>query len=382
MKKFNSKELEQLVIGSAFLASGGGGPLLWGLEVVKVIEQPIKFVEIEEVDAEQWGAVPAGIGARKNPLSERASRISLEETIKILLRTFALLETAVGKKFSYILPLEIGVVNILAAMLVAVERNMPMINGDGTGRSAPDLDMTRYAATGISVSPWTMANLPSTTDEQMEMVLYAQTPSLMDQLAKSIISKNEFFTSEALIATFAMSGKTLQEKKPVIPGTITLACEVGAILHQAKEKGKDPIKAILKFFNDPCRCKDKCAFLLFQGIISEIQTEYVGGNEGGYLKLKQGDEEVRVDYLNENLIAWSTDKSRILAMAPDPICYLTPDGQPLTNTDALHEGDELALIGLKALEGLREDSIIQAYLKVLRTWGYDGPYVPIEELQP
>ena len=68
-------------------------------------------------------------------------------------------------------------------------------------------------------------------------------------------------------------------------------------------------------------------------------------------------------------------------MAPDLICYLTPDSVLLTNADRLKIGDELALIGLKARPQLRQDSILQAFLRLLKQLGYDGPYLPIEQLQ-
>jgi DUF917 family protein len=68
-------------------------------------------------------------------------------------------------------------------------------------------------------------------------------------------------------------------------------------------------------------------------------------------------------------------------MGPDLICYLTPDGTPLTNEE-IKEGQELAIIGLKAPERSRYvESIIDSYLQGLKLLGYNGPYIPIEQLQ-
>ena len=87
-----------------------------------------------------------------------------------------------------------------------------------------------------------------------------------------------------------------------------------------------------------------------------------------------------VIFQNESLIAWRNDSSQPIAMAPDLICYLTPNGIPLTNADDLQKGQELVLIGVKAPNQLRSGSILAAFQEVLNLMGYYGPYVPIEEL--
>jgi DUF917 family protein len=388
MRQLSAQDLEDIVYGAAFLASGGGGPLSMGLELAKLIAEPVQLINVEEVGADTWGAVAAGMGTKKAPPSQRKAYQSvlrqnrsanpLGDSIQILIETFELLETTLNKKFSYILPIETGAVNTLAPIAVAAQKKIPVVDGDGAGKAVPKLELTTYAASGIPVSPLTLSNLRSATDEEIKTVLYANTPSLMEQLARNILSTEEF-GNEAAIATHAMDGKTLQAKKPIIANTISRALEVGTTLRQAREGRKDPVKALLNFLNDSSRSKSQCAFELFRGTIELVEERIEEGFTWGSLTLKNAQDTVHVMYQNENLIAWRDNKSNPMAIAPDSICYLKPDGTPLSIADNLTQGDELVLIGLKAPEALRQNA--QVFQKVLAGLGYGGSYVPIEQLQ-
>ena len=87
--------------------------------------------------------------------------------------------------------------------------------------------------------------------------------------------------------------------------------------------------------------------------------------------------DVVIDYKNENMIAWRNDKP--IAMVPDLICWLTTDGEPLTNAD-VREGLEVVVIGAKAHEKWRVPGGFDVFRHVLKLLGYEGEYKPIEEL--
>lgn len=391
MRKLSAQDLEDIVQGAAFLGSGGGGPLSMGLEIVKFITEPVQLITYEEVDVGSWGAVAAGMGTKKTPPSQRVShflpflRQNLYENplagpVAILIETFELLEKTLAQNFSYTLPIETGAVNTIAPMAVAFKKNIPIVDGDGAGRAVPKLEMTTYAADGISVCPSTLSNLRSAIDEEIKTILHASTPSVMEKLARNILSTDQF-GNEAAIATHAMDGKTLREKKPIVVGTISRALEVGATLRQARENKQDPVNALLKFLNDSSRCDGQCAFELFRGTIDSVKERIEEGFAWGILKIKNDTAIVTVMYQNENLIAWQSNRAEPIAMAPDSICYLTPDGTPLTIADNLTPGQEIVLIGLKAAAALRQDSLLQVFQNLIAGFGYGGSYIPIEQLQ-
>ena len=391
MRKLSAQDLEDIVHGAAFLGSGGGGPLSMGLEIVKLITEPVQLITVDEVDVDLWGAVTAGMGTKKAPPSQRVSHFlpflrqnisanPLAGPVAILIETFELLEQTLTKKFSYTLPIETGAVNTIAPMAVAVKKNIPIVDGDGAGRAVPKLETTTYAASGISVCPSTLSNLRSAINEEIKTILHANTPSVMEKLARNILSTDQF-GNEAAIATHAMDGKTLREQKPIVVGTISRALEVGATLRQARENKQDPVNALLKFLNNSSRCDGQCAFELFRGTIDSVKERIEEGFAWGILKIKNDTAIATVMYQNENLIAWQSNRAEPIAIAPDSICYLTPDGTPLTIADNLTPGQEIVLIGLKAAAALRQDSLIQVFQNLIAGFGYGGSYIPIEQLQ-
>ena len=391
MRQLSVTEREDIASGAAFLGSGGGAPVTQFLPLIKLIAEPVELIDIAEVGDEQWGAVSSGIGAGSaesipsSNVSDTASphQSMGESTIRlfenILKRNFEFLEQILHQNLSYVLSGEIGIGSFLLVLLTAISKKIPIVDCDGAGRSVPQLEMTTYAASSIPVSPLILANVQLEKDDMVQIVIQAKTASMMEQLVRKIAITDEF-GGGGLTANYAMNGKALREQQPAIAGTISLAQKVGFTLRQAKEQGNDPVEAILNVFNDVRSGKNQRAFKLFQGTICQVEGKFGGGFQRGSLTLKNGDRQVRVIYKNENMIAWGSDRQPI-AMAPDLICYLTLDGLPLTNADNLKTGDEIALIGLKAQPQLRQDSIVRAFLGCLKQLGYEGSYIPIEQLQ-
>ena len=118
--------------------------------------------------------------------------------------------------------------------------------------------------------------------------------------------------------------------------------------------------------------------LLFTGQVEQITIETRGGFDFGktVLRSKEG-AQVWIYSQNENMLAWRDDVDAPAAMSPDLLCYLTPDGQPLSNSD-LQLGQSVALIGVQAHSAMRHATIVNAFLTLFKQLGYAGPYVPLK----
>ena len=377
MVELTKNELEDIAYGAALL---GEGHLEASLTLIKAIANPVQLIDYQQVEPDTWGAVIAGLGANQAPNQQKvgSDRELFEALIPTLLKTFNLLEKMLNRTFSYTLGLEIGA-NLFPAILIASHRGIPIVDGDGAGRAVPELEMTTYASQGISVSPTALSNVKLEPAQQIEMIVSAKTSALMEQPIRNLVSTNEFTTRSAriaIVAAYAMSDRILQEKLPIIPGTISLAREVGSALRQAK----DPVEAVLNFFDRPNRCQDgQCAFKLFQGTVDKVEQKYQGGFGWYIATISNDNQQLRVLAKNENLIAWCNDSSEPIAMGPDTICYLSEDGTPLGIRE-LKPGTEVTVLGVKAFQQLRRGSILESFLKSLQEWGYYGPYIPIEKI--
>jgi len=61
-------------------------------------------------------------------------------------------------------------------------------------------------------------------------------------------------------------------------------------------------------------------------------------------------------------------------MVPDSICWLTTDGEPLTNAD-VKEGLEVAAIGKRAHEKWKTPQGFKLFSHILESIGYKGGYI-------
>ncbi|MCJ8319138.1 MAG: DUF917 domain-containing protein [Colwellia sp.] len=380
-RKLGKMELNDIANGASLLASGGGGSVTLSKQMIKEILYTTDYVELateKEVPNDTIGVVVGGIGS-PNALK----RIGLHDASLRALASF--LQTQ-DKKLGFTLAIETGP-NIFISMLAAVKNipPVPIVDGDGAGRSVPTLGTLTYAQT-ISTTPFTVSNTQSQlTTEQASINVCVnvdssdlpETASIVENMIRPIISGAGEFDNIAGFAGWSLSAQELIEKKPIITGTITRAQEIG----EALRKGADnPLASLRKVLGDDLfslALGDTLVELVSDPADSESTSD---GFDRGVMVFKNNSSEIHVINQNENLIAWDNKRDRPLAMAPDLICYLTPEGDSLSNAD-LKKGDKIYLLGIKADDRLRKSPILDAFLDVLKTVGYYGPYQTIENLQ-
>jgi DUF917 family protein len=86
---------------------------------------------------------------------------------------------------------------------------------------------------------------------------------------------------------------------------------------------------------------------------------------------------VKIKSMNENMLAWKNE--RIAAIAPDRICFVTPDGRPTTNAD-IRVGDEIVVFVIEAQRNWRSKRATDLFRPTLTAMGFHGPYVPVKSL--
>lgn len=408
MIQLGQQELNDILNGSAFLASGGGGSRAMGEEIRDWILDAfgtVELIDIEEVNPEGWSVVSFAGGApsditpsgtkipallplkfSSHTLTPQRKGFSMSDLKAAIFYPFELLESTFQRSFSYVMPLEIGTGNTLLALWVAACKNIPIVDCDGAGRSIPDLSMLTYSSPQIPVYPAAMSNISTDPTQVGVAVLYADNIVKINNLLTDLIQTSEFGNS-GVVSGYTMQGQTLLEQSPVISKSISEAQGVGAILRQATEQETDPVAALLDWYNNPPFTDTPRAFELFRGTIVKIEQENIGRLDRVTVVLDNGIEQICVLVLNENLIACrdsypiTGDIQEPIALGPDLICYVTPDGVPLTNIE-IKEGQELVIVGLKSPEKVRQDeSIVRGYLTILKALGYQGEYIPIEKLQ-
>lgn len=321
MRRLCKKNLQDLIYGATLLGAGGGGSPkpVWG--PIDEIFKKKDFIEIitpEEVSDSARIVVSAGMGSPAVLLKEGWKG---EEV-----HSFERMENLIGK-IDHIAPVETGGLNSFAPIHNAAIKNLPVIDGDGAGRAIPELEQTTFHLGGVRVEPICLADSKGNS-----AILYPKSAKTGEEVARAITT---VYGMAAGITCYPMSGRQL--KSTIVPRTLSLNERVGKALREAKASGENVVEAALKVTN---------GYLLTKGKIKKKTEEVRGGFDCG--KVCVGD--MVVDYKNENIMIWKGNKP--ISMAPDSICWLGLDGEPLTNAD-ISEGIEVAVIGKKAHERWR-----------------------------
>ena len=165
-----------------------------------------------------------------------------------------------------------------------------------------------------------------------------------------------------------MTGKEIKEI--VIRDTLTYSLNLGAAVREARERGDDPLQAIVDFTG---------GWLLFTGDVERKDWEDRGGYMYGTTYINgTGDwtgHTFRYWFKNENHIGWLDDEPFITS--PDmPAVVDQETGEGKINT-YIKAGDRVAVIGIKGPEIFRSERGLSGAGP--RYYGFDIDYMPIEE---
>ena len=133
--------LEALEIGAGILGTGGGGnPYLGKIEALQQLKagKIIQVVSLDEIGDDAFVTTVGGMGSPTVGI-ERVGRG--DECV----RAMRALERHMGRRFTHVIPGEIGGSNSMRPMIVAAQTGLPVIDGDGMGRAFPELQMDTFS---------------------------------------------------------------------------------------------------------------------------------------------------------------------------------------------------------------------------------------------
>ena len=349
--------LDALEIGAGILGTGGGGnPYLGKIEALQQLKagKIIQVVSLDEIGDDAFVTTVGGMGSPTVGI-ERIGRG--DECV----RAMRALERHLGRHFTHVMPGEIGGSNSMRPMIVAARTGVPVIDGDGMGRAFPELQMDTFTIYGVAPTPGTLAD-PRGHEVIFDRISDAVT---LERYARAVTIQM------GGAAGYAFPPMTAAEvRRTAIPGTVSLAIEIGRAVLAARTALANPVDAALSVAGGQ---------RLFHGKIVDVERRLLGGFARGVLQLEgsglDAGRALRIDFQNENLIA-RTDDGEILAVVPDLICLVDEDSAEPITTEIVRYGLRVVVLGIPAPEMLKT----QEALRVIgpEAFGYDGvPYVPL-----
>ena len=253
------------------------------------------------------------------------------------------------------------------ALLVAAERNIPILDAGITGRAVPEVQQSIPWISGIAsiptaiVTPW--------GDEII--IKHAIDEYRVEDISRAIAVAS---AGDAVITMTPMNGK--QIKYAALKNNLSDAIKFGRVTREAVETNSDPIDALLNASS---------GYKLFQGLVTKSDEKGDRGFNWIDVEISGTDDfsgkTYKVFVKNENIIGWLDGE--IDAMSPDYIYNLDPTtGRSIMSNAGIGSypiGQEVVLIGLPSADQWRSDMGIE--LMGPKHFGFDFDFIPIEKLQ-
>lgn len=363
---FTQDNIEHLLEGLAILGTGGGGSPDWGRAILEhdlELGRTVTLVDPEEVPDEATIASGGFMGSVKvldqiNPkdlVRRWDERFELQEAFQLMAKT-------IGRPIDYIVAFEMGGLNTPVILSMGARSGIPVIDGDGLGRAAPETQMVSFIGHGVSLTPMPLVDATGNAI----VVHHGVESTFPDTIGRWMISRGGGLGANA---HYPMSGAQL--KKCVIPNTITKATQLGAALAQARLHQENPVQTVA----DQLGGKH-----IHSGTILAIEENEWEGFYFTNVSLSGG---ARLIIKNETMALFMDGKA--VTIFPDLIVILDPLSARGLMSANLNVGDEVALVVAPCHPRLRQamaSEVGQAAFSPSRFGQPDLKYQPIEVLLP
>ncbi|MBN1535476.1 MAG: DUF917 domain-containing protein [Anaerolineales bacterium] len=358
------ENIDAFLEGLAILGTGGGGSPEWGKSILHNDfdrGRNVKIVKPEDVPDDATVASGGIMGSVKvldkiQPLELIArweKRFELTEAFKLQAET-------IGKNIDYIVAFEMGGLNTPVMLSLSARTGIPIIDGDGLGRAAPETQMISFIGYGVSLTPMPLVDAAGNA----VVVRTGVENTFPDMLGRWVITHGGGMGANC---HYPMSGKKLKES--VIPNTISGALALGEEVFKARKENKDPISSITKFVG---------GYYIHTGVIEKMEEKEW---EGFYFINVRLSNDVELIIKNEYMILIISGKP--VTIFPDLILGLDPKtGRGLMSAD-LKVGDSIALVVAPCHSRLRAALDSEEAKRAFSPVRFGQPHlsnIPIEEL--
>lgn len=358
-----AEDLSDLSLGAVFLATGGGGdpyvPEMICREALKK-HGPVDLIAPADLPDEAYVVSIGGVGA---PTVSLEMLPSVDEAT----RTLEAFEAHVGRKIDAVVSFEIGGGNSLIPIMAAAGRGVPVVDGDGMGRALPEAQMMTYAIAGVCPSPAVAYDYAG----NITTFTTPDTPTYERHIRSLAMASGGMITT----AEHPMTGAEL--KPAIIPGTVGFSVTLGRALRKNRGRADQMLPVLKDVFASSVygECR-----LLYCGKVSDKATRIIGGYDIGEATLTPFSDEgeaLTINIKNEYLVARLA--GRVVATVPDLIVIVDYETGTPINAERLRYGQRVAVFAVGCPDFFRTERALEAVAP--KAFGFDMPYVPLEQIE-
>lgn len=362
MREISAADIDDICLGAAVLGTGGGGdPYIGGLMTRAALAQhgPVQLLSLDEVADDAHLVSVGDMGAPTVGIEKlRADNQPVNAVLA--------LQKYLGRKVDAVIPFEAGGGNSLMPIYIAAKLGLPVLDGDGMGRAFPEMQMLTFSVYGVRACPLAMADEHGNT-----VILEVRDDKRAEFIGRGITIR---MGARASIASYAMDGATA--RRVAVPGTMSLAQEIGATIRAARHDNADPVDALIAML---AGTHYEHGRRLFTGKIADVARETKGGYAVGRVRIDPlaGDvAALEITFQNENLVARQGEALR--AIVPDLICILDAELATPITTERLRYGQRVTVLGISAPPIMRTAEALDAFGPA--AFGLAETFRPLEQL--
>ncbi|MEO0462360.1 MAG: DUF917 domain-containing protein [Pseudomonadota bacterium] len=359
--------LEDALVGSSYLGTGGGGSLAEARELIaKDLAAGFEFTAlgVDDLADDDRVACPYGLASLAETSVAMQARLDrIESRVEAPVQAaFEALENHLGQPFAGVILGEIGPLSLAEGLSIAARLGVPALDADTVGRAVPEINQHSVKVAGIPLTP-----IGAATPFGDEMVV----ETLGDPTrAEDILRAVAVASRECGVADSPITGAQARAQGTLVTGSLTLARAIGAAVREAKAAGSDPIEAARKAGD---------GYLLFTGTVAATEFKDADGFLQGTVTLTgNGDfsgQSFETSVKNEHLLA--RRNGAVIATCPDLISIIDIESGDGIVNPGYETGQAVAVLGFKCDPIWRSEAGLAVFSPSY--FGYEVDYVPIEE---
>ncbi|TRD11541.1 DUF917 domain-containing protein [Erythrobacter insulae] len=359
--------LEDALLGSSYLGTGGGGSLS---EARDLIAQDLaagltfSMIPVSALSDTDRVACPYGLASLAETSEDMQAKLNaVENPVEVPVQAaFEALEKHIGQKFAGVIMGEIGPLSLAEGLSTAARLGVPALDADTVGRAVPEINQHSVKVAGLPLTP-----IGAATPFGDEMIVgQLGDPTRAEDILRSIA----VVSRECGVTDSPITGAQAKKPGTLVTDSLTLAQNIGRAVREAKTAGGNPIEAA-RAAGD--------GYLLFTGTVSGfswkdedgflIGTVTVAGN-GAF-----AGQTFQTDVKNEHLVA--RRNGAVIATCPDLITIVDLDSADGIVNPGYSRGQTVAALGFRCDPLWRSEAGLDVFSP--RYFGYDIDYVPIEQ---
>jgi len=364
----DTTDLKRLLRGVVVLGTGGGGDPVRGQgQIEHDYQKGRTYSIVSPAEVEDDALVVSGgfLGpmAIKTSWSETLERW---ETYYELAEAVKAMQGLLNQKVDYLVPFETGGGNTIAILSCGARLGIPVVDGDGLGRAAPETQMCSFAGLGVALTPLVFVEANGSKISVWDDDLF-----FPDALGRFITSNKGHSIANCC---YPMTGKQLKET--VIPQTITAAIALGKYMETIENrKANNPLDVLADFLNGT---------VLMKGQVASLSEKTEGGFFWAEARLDgindHSGHSMRLVMKNEVMAGWIDQK--IVSIFPDHLYLIDLDSGQGMLTRYLKKGKLVGVIGRPCHERLRQAATTSAGQEAFSGARYhvNVSYRPTQEL--